>query len=89
MCARSDGLGRGSEFSIELPLAVASELVDPDAVERNGASLNRQLKLRILLVDDHIDSAESLSLLWESNGEDLRLAHDGEAGGERCKIVST
>ena len=87
MCARSDGLGMGSEFSIELPLAVAPELVEPDAVERNGASLNRQL--RILLVDDHIDSTESLSLLWESNGGDLRLAHDGEAGGERCKIVST
>ena len=51
ICAHSDGLGMGSEFSIELPLADASELVEPDAAERNGASLNRQL--RILLVDDN------------------------------------
>ena len=77
ICARSEGLGMGSEFSIGLPLDVASELVEPDAVELNGASLNRQL--RILLVDDHIDSAESRSLLLESNGDDLRLADDGEA----------
>ena len=75
--ADSGGLGMGSEFSIELPLAVASEFVEPDEVERNGTSLNRQL--RILVVDDNIDSAESLSLLLESNGNDLRLAHDGEA----------
>ena len=67
----------GSEFSIELPLAVASELVEPDAVERNDASLNRQL--RILLVDDNIDSAESRSFLLESNGNDPQRAHDGEA----------
>ena len=69
ICARSEERGMGSEFSIELPLDVASELVEPDAVELNGASLNRQL--RILLVDDHIDSAESRSLLLESNGDDL------------------
>ena len=67
----------GSEFSIKLPLAVASGLVEPDAVERNGASLNRQL--RILLVDDNIDSAESRSFLLESNGNDPQRAHDGEA----------
>ena len=78
ICARSDGLGMGSEFSIELRLAaVASELVEPDAVKRNDASLNRQL--RILLVDDNIDSAESRSFLLESNGNDPQLAHDGEA----------
>ena len=60
-----------------MQLAVASELVEPDAVERNDASLNRQL--RILLVDDNIDSAESRSFLLDSNGNDSQLAHDVEA----------
>ena len=73
--ALSAGLGMGSEFSIELPLGSASEFVAPVEVEAKNTMLDRQR--RILVVDDNIDSAESLSLLLESNGHELRLAHDG------------
>ncbi len=47
ICARSEGLGMGSEFSVELPLDVASKLVEPDAVESNGASLNLNTAVEI------------------------------------------
>ncbi len=73
--AFSAGLGMGSEFSIELPRGLASEFVAPVEVEAKAARLDRQR--RILVVDDNIDSAESLSLLLESNRNELRLAHDG------------
>ena len=75
ICARSEGLGTGSEFSIELPLSLASEVVAPTEGEFNTATSERHL--RILVVDDNIDSAESLAILLESNGDELQVAHDG------------
>ncbi len=37
---------------------------------------------RILVVDDNLDSAESMSLLLEISGHDVRTAHDGVAAVE-------
>ncbi|MEO6195138.1 MAG: response regulator [Thermoanaerobaculia bacterium] len=34
-------------------------------------------RLRVLVVDDNEDSAESLAMLLELNGHDVRTAHDG------------
>lgn len=74
--AFSAGLRQGSEFIIELPPGLAADLVTPIEVKANDATLTRQR--RILVVDDNIDSAESLALLLESDGNELRVAHDGE-----------
>jgi len=74
--ARSEGLGRGSEFVIDLPVAPPfTELSETDdlakEIQKTGAGK------RILVVDDNLDSAESLSVLLELSGHDVRLAHDG------------
>jgi len=74
--ARSEGLGRGSEFVIDLPVAPPfTELTETDdlakEIQKTGAGK------RILVVDDNLDSAESLSVLLELSGHDVRLAHDG------------
>ena len=43
---------------------------------------------RILVVDDSIDSAETLGELLKIWGHDVRLAHDGEAGlGQRLHLL--
>jgi len=73
--AKSDGLGCGSEFVVTLPLA-ASQAVDrpddaPSAVEAAA------LPLRILVVDDNEDSAESLATLLRFGGHETAIAHDG------------
>ncbi|HEX9945131.1 MAG TPA: PAS domain-containing protein [Thermoanaerobaculia bacterium] len=73
--AASGGLGRGSEFTVRLPLASAEvphpSPHEPDAAERAAAGL------RILVVDDNEDSAESLAVWLRLIGHDARTAHDG------------
>ncbi|QGZ65863.1 ATP-binding response regulator [Paraburkholderia acidisoli] len=78
--AHSDGLDRGSEFTVRLPLALAphgvasSTPVDGAAAQPGPAAPPRR---RVLIADDNIDSAASLLMLLELEGHDVRVAHDG------------
>jgi CheY-like chemotaxis protein/nitrogen-specific signal transduction histidine kinase len=74
--ARSAGEGRGSEFTVVLPTCGAPALTR-GAADR-GAAL-RGAARRVLVVDDNVDAAESLRLIVELNGHDVRTAFDGEA----------
>jgi signal transduction histidine kinase len=83
--AFSEGLGRGSEFVIRLPTVPA-----PSGQAGNGQAgkPNRRagqpgkpaLRWRILIVDDNRDSAESLAILLQMLGHEVRTAYDGETG---------
>lgn len=77
--ARSEGSGRGSEFVISLPLAAEPGANgDRDPVGAGGAAAPLR-KRRILVVDDNVDSAESLANLLEMDGHETFTAHDGAA----------
>jgi CheY-like chemotaxis protein len=73
--AASTGLGKGSRFTVQLPLAARP-------VERlpvlHGAPALRGLP-RVLVVDDNHDAAESLGVLLRMLGADVRVVHDGAA----------
>lgn len=72
--ARSRGLGHGSEFVVRLPLAVAYPVTSTHITELGvGASARR----RILIVDDNKDAAESLAMLLELTGHEVRVSHLG------------
>jgi CheY-like chemotaxis protein len=75
---RSEGLGRGSEFTIRLPALPkqASALVCMPAQE--AASVD-PAPCRILVVDDMPDTAANLAELLEMWGHQVRTAHDGSA----------
>ena len=76
--AFSDGPGRGSEFVVRLaalPCAPAADVPRNEVRERPEEAGG----LRILVVDDNRDSANSLALLLEDLGHTVRTAHDGEA----------
>ena len=76
--ARSEGPGQGSEFIIRLPLAESPSPIIP--LSRNSAPApDHQGGLRVLVIDDHEDSAESLSILLRHLGHEVRTAHDSEA----------
>jgi CheY-like chemotaxis protein len=72
--AKSEGLGRGSEFIVSLPLTCESatrstaDTVAPTPIGR-----------RILVADDNQDAADSLAMILEMDGHDVRVAHDGRA----------
>ena len=68
--AHSDGLGKGTEFTIELPLA-AHAIANNETTTRH-----RMPPKRILVVDDNKDAATSLMLLLEVEGHRVRLTHD-------------
>ena len=75
--AYSEGLGKGSEFMVQLPAdADQSAIVMPEVGQ--APSARRAQAQRVLIVDDHVDSAETLKLLLTHSGYETFLAHDGE-----------
>jgi CheY-like chemotaxis protein len=70
--ARSEGLGRGSEFTVQLPGIVveAPRPAPAPATPAPGIA-------RVLVVDDNRDAALSLEMLFGLHGIDVHIAHDG------------
>jgi CheY-like chemotaxis protein len=74
--ARSEGLGRGSEFIVRLPLALPQLATVSPVPEPEPAAL---LRRRILIADDNQDAAESLSMLLQFAGHEVQVAHLGRS----------
>jgi CheY-like chemotaxis protein/anti-sigma regulatory factor (Ser/Thr protein kinase) len=77
--AFSDGQGCGSKFVVRVPLATsiaipAIESLPPKVRELHVGDSNG---IRVLVVDDNVDSADSLSRVLEVMGYQTRVAHDG------------
>ncbi|MFL6195503.1 MAG: ATP-binding protein [Thermoanaerobaculia bacterium] len=75
--ARSEGVGKGSEFQVRLPLVRGPEAVD---LPREAA---RRTARRILVIEDHEDAREALCTLLELDGHEVEAAEDGRGGLER------
>lgn len=77
--ARSEGLGKGSEFVVHFPLTEAPEPAASEvpATITGGPRLAEPSALRILVVDDNVDAAESLALLLRLEGHQTSVAYDG------------
>ncbi|HEX6708300.1 MAG TPA: ATP-binding protein [Albitalea sp.] len=73
--ASSAGPGQGSEFVVCLPLARVHQAVDVPAPAK-GPGVGG---LRVLVVDDNRDAAESLAMMLEMSGHQTATAHDGES----------
>ncbi|MBI1380798.1 MAG: PAS domain S-box protein [Planctomycetaceae bacterium] len=73
--ARSEGAGQGAEFVVRIPCVVATSAKAPIAVQPDGGTL----ALRVLVVDDNTDSADSLAIALEMMGSEVLTAYDGEA----------
>ncbi|HEV7519347.1 MAG TPA: ATP-binding protein [Thermoanaerobaculia bacterium] len=79
IAAASEGVGRGSTFTLHLPLAPMRE----EAAPRPIAAGPRPH--RILIVEDNVDAAESLRLFLELTGHEVTVAHDGSTGVARAR----
>jgi len=80
---RSEGRNRGSEFTVRLPLAAAGEAARKAAAD--SAAEQPALSpagLRVLVVDDNRDVADSTASVMRMNGCDVHVAYDGKAALE-------
>jgi len=75
--ANSPGLGQGSEFVVRLPANVPVEKGPSSLPEADAPFPSRGL--RVLVVEDNVDAAESLSALLRLWGHEVRMVHDGLA----------
>jgi PAS domain S-box-containing protein len=71
----SEGTGKGSEFTVTMPLAAASAATT--AVSTNLLKVAPEYVKRILVVDDSVDAADSLALLLQAIGHTTYVAHSG------------
>jgi PAS domain S-box-containing protein len=73
--ARSEGVGRGSEFIVTLP-ATIKPLAGPSDAPASQAATSRK---RIVVVDDNRDALDSLAMLLRLSGHDVTTVTDGES----------
>ena len=72
---RSDGIGKGAEFVVVLPLAKPPSVgsAAPATVAEAGSRL-------ILVIEDNVDAGQTLADILELNGHRVRVARDGRSG---------
>ena len=74
--AASEGAGRGSEFTVRLPALSkerTAEFLGAGTSPRTTAALQR----RVLVVDDNVDAADSIAVILQMSGFDVRCVYDG------------
>jgi CheY-like chemotaxis protein len=78
--AASDGRGLGSTFTVRLPLLSISETRDAEQLALGPEESVRGPLLRVLIIDDNRDSADSLAMLMTLKGCEVRVAYHGVEG---------
>jgi PAS domain S-box-containing protein len=76
--AHSEGLGKGSEFAVHLPILLTA--VSP--TEAAAGAAPRRRALRVLVVEDSEDTAEMMQALLEIDGHQVQTAGSGPAALE-------
>lgn len=83
----SGGLGKGSIFTVSLPLIPVEE----KRIEDHASDLSLQpniAPLRILVVDDNADAASILGMLLEAEGHEVMVEYGSLTALERAKMES-
>jgi signal transduction histidine kinase len=75
--ARSDGVGKGSEFIVRIP-ETAHAVPEPEVPAEDG-SRGALDGVRVIVVDDNRDGADAMGILLSGMGCDVRVAYDGPA----------
>jgi signal transduction histidine kinase/ActR/RegA family two-component response regulator len=79
----SEGPGRGSEFTVRLPLGGAGEGSAKPSAKKAAAAP----RSRVLVVEDNADSREMLRLMLKAEGHEVHVAEDGPHAVELARAV--
>jgi len=80
LLASSPGLGQGCEFTIKLPGLVRLPVPETKTTLEPGRHLGPPL--RVLVVEDNVDAADSLSMLLRLHGHAVQVARTGPTAVE-------
>lgn len=82
---RSEGPGQGSEFIVRLPYS--TDPMKTSEYSTNGGAMQISAEaLRLMVVDDNADAANSVALLLESEGHIVSVEYNGKSALERARI---
>jgi CheY-like chemotaxis protein len=81
--ASSPGLGQGSVFRVRLPTVDAPQPATGELPSANTAPSTRSLK--VLVVDDNAEVAQTVGWMLEMIGHEYELVHDGQAALEAAR----
>lgn len=76
LTASSDGLGRGSRFTVRLPF---QSVPSSSGASDTSFGLAQSVARRVLIVDDNVDSADSLAVLLQLLGHETRCIYEARA----------
>ncbi|MCC7420103.1 MAG: PAS domain S-box protein [Planctomycetaceae bacterium] len=74
--ATSEGEGKGSCFTVRLPVLPRVEVIYSEPSASLGGSVGRHRR-RMLIADDNRDAATSMAQMLRLMGNDVRIVHDG------------
>ena len=88
--ALSEGLSRGSEFVVRLPIVDVSRVQTDTSLAVAGKQVEfqeppRASSSRVLVVDDNVPSAQSLAKVLKLEGHEVQVAHDGATALESVR----
>jgi signal transduction histidine kinase/ActR/RegA family two-component response regulator len=83
LTAHSEGPGKGSEFVVRLPSAETAAPKEEPSLDASDVALDRSM--RILICDDNVDAAKTMSLWLQMAGHDVRVVHDGPSALEAAR----
>jgi signal transduction histidine kinase len=79
LLVQSEGVGRGSEFTVQLPLSQAVLTAKHTDTQLEKPFVQGQLR-RVLVIDDNSDLANTVAGMLRRYGHEVRIAYDGETG---------
>lgn len=83
--AHSDGLGKGAEFTVCLPLTQRDRTSTTSGPQSSEAPATAGR--RLVVVDDNIDAAQSLAMLLEASGHTVSVFHDAKAALDKSRAL--
>jgi PAS domain S-box-containing protein len=85
--AISEGPHRGSEFRVLLPRVAEVPAMQDSLGDAGKVSVLGANDIRVLIVDDNVDAADSLALFLKIAGYQTRVAYDGRTAVEMAEIL--
>jgi PAS domain S-box-containing protein len=85
VAAHSDGVGRGSDFTVRLPLpALGDDPATQLSAALDGEPFAPAAQLQLMVVDDNVDAANTLAMLLEMQGYVVSVAYRAQDALERA-----